>query len=103
MGVPEKHRPLAHAFIDGADIQQKVYIDGRTEWWDDSRPSWYEGIEYRVKPKAKVKKWRWVDGHPAGLIYAASNRNGDIYFTEAEAVKLGFLERIDATMIEVDE
>jgi hypothetical protein len=48
MNVPEKHREIAHAWVDGAKIQYETY--GR---WDDlygRNPTWGENNIYRIDP-----------------------------------------------------
>ena len=60
MKIPEKHRAVAHAFVDGADVQHRApegYAD--RVWYPAPRPGWFEDWEYRVAPK-KVKKWKWI-------------------------------------------
>ena len=109
--IPEKHRALAHAWVDGAEIEYRQPNCGiRTfrEWTTADVPAFAQSFEYRIKPKAKVKKWRWVAGHPGGTIYVVnvigrSNTDSMNFFSEAEALQLGYLQKVDATMIEVDE
>jgi hypothetical protein len=50
MAIPEKHRPTAHAFVDGAQIQWSEFDGG----WSDctGTPTWGEHLQYRVKPEA---------------------------------------------------
>jgi hypothetical protein len=52
MAIPEKHRPTAHAFVDGAQIQaRQVGQQNEYDWMDlTSDPTWNEDMEYRAKP-----------------------------------------------------
>jgi hypothetical protein len=48
MAIPEKHRAVAHEFVDGAQIQ---WQKGGGAWVDcTGTPAWLEECEYRVKP-----------------------------------------------------
>lgn len=46
--VPHKHAELIKAWADGAVIQQR-HLDS-SEWSDTTKPGWYGGTQYRVKP-----------------------------------------------------
>ena len=46
MHIPEKHRELAHAEIDGAVIQAK----GPDEWIPKTWTEWLDDDEYRIDP-----------------------------------------------------
>lgn len=99
MVIPEKHRATLHAFIDGAELQIKgAHSDQWFKFCGSEIPYLCESAELRIKPKPKVKKWRWVKGHPCGHIYVA-----DGFLTEKEAYDNICLEKIEASMIEVDE
>lgn len=52
-----KHYDVIIAYANGAEIQ---YLIVDEVWKDTKNPLFYEDVEYRVKPKPKVKKWRWV-------------------------------------------
>lgn len=56
--MKQKHAELIHAWADGAKIQT---LDSDT-WVDVPRPSWGEGITYRIKPEEKktVVKYLWA-------------------------------------------
>ena len=47
--MKHKHAELIHAWADGARIQT---LDSDT-WVDVPRPSWGDGITYRIKPEPK--------------------------------------------------
>ena len=51
---PHKHAEVIKAWADGAEIQSRISNSG---WVDCSTPHWYEGSEYRVKPKDVIKKY----------------------------------------------
>lgn len=56
--MKHKHAELIHAWADGARIQT---LDSDT-WVDVPRPSWGDGITYRIKPEEKksVVKYLWA-------------------------------------------
>lgn len=56
MNVPEKHRAVAHAWLDGAEVEHYNKVLG--EWILNKNPRWYSGREYRVKagPRKKAEK-----------------------------------------------
>lgn len=87
MNVPEKHRAVAHAWVDGAEVE--TLCDG--EWMTNHSPAWVRGCEYRIKPKPKVKKWRY---------WYTSTMD---YYTEEDARVALFGPKVDGSMIEVDE
>lgn len=76
--VPEKHRAVAHAWVDGADIQFRDSV-GITEWTDHTwgSPLWHIDLDYRVKPKTVIKykmvykteydEWVLTDGYYASV------------------------------------
>ena len=47
MKTPHKHADLIKAWADGAEIEMRL-SNGK---WGEAKPSWDEGIEYRVKPE----------------------------------------------------
>lgn len=93
--IPEKHREVAHAWVDGAVIE--VSPKGKNNWWVVNDPEFHEGQDYRVRPKPKVKKWRWVrESIYDGLAITQSHHS------EERAYHFGYLQKIDSTLIEVD-
>lgn len=54
MNTPHKHAEVIKKWADGAKIQYKP--TGTFEWDDIDKPSWFENVQYRVKPN-KVKGW----------------------------------------------
>lgn len=56
--MKQKHAELIKAWADGAQIQT---LDS-DKWIDVDRPSWGEGITYRIKPEEKkpVVRWLWA-------------------------------------------
>ena len=90
MNVPEKHRAIAHAWVDGAEIEYRG--EGCFSDWDQcTLPAWSASFEYRIKPKPKVKKWRYW--------YSSTAE----YYTEEDARAACFGPKVDGSMIEVDE
>lgn len=97
MNVPEKHRAVAKAWVDGAQIETLI---GLGEWVPWPHPHWRDDLHYRIKPKAKVKKWRWVyrDERTGCLEITGSHVSED----RAKGAPY-LIQKIDSTMIEVDE
>ena len=108
-----KEHPLAHilrAIADGVPVQYRNCGIIRPEWHDLQTYDLFwltphrEGIEYRIKPKPKVKKWRWVVGYCNGsktMIVTGE------HFATAEEFNskhrgLVAVQKVDSTMIEVD-
>lgn len=58
MNTPHVHAALIKAWADGAYIQYLSAFDGT--WQDTIRPDWRADLQYRIKPKPQVKKYRWV-------------------------------------------
>lgn len=56
--MKNKHAELIHAWADGATIQT---LDS-DKWIDVYRPSWGDGITYRIKPEEKkpVVRYLWA-------------------------------------------
>jgi hypothetical protein len=48
MSTPHKWSKEIHAWADGAEIQ--YYEPMGNQWLPAEMPSWYEHIEYRIKP-----------------------------------------------------
>lgn len=51
-----KHAELIKAWADGAEIE--VYTQGG--WENEPRPTWNTNLQYRLKPKGKVVRWKWA-------------------------------------------
>ena len=54
--IPEKHRAVAHAWVDGATIET-LGIDNI--WRVHPYPSFNDKAQYRIK-REMVKKYRWL-------------------------------------------
>ncbi|MDA3877410.1 MAG: hypothetical protein PF483_10010 [Halothiobacillus sp.] len=113
MHIPEKHRELAHAEIDGALIQAKV----PDEWIPKTWAEWLDDDEYRIDPTGAAKmskkatdrmsdnlrKWgywnRWVT--EAGKFGNSSLSNiMQMMQTGIMSHGTGFMDRSSATMME---
>lgn len=72
MNVPEKHRELAHAWVDGAKVQNRRSY-GSEKWLDvaaEAKVRWSQGFDYRIKP-TKIKRWQWLVKTPDGPVVTA--------------------------------
>lgn len=81
---------------DSANIEQRMVTPEGSCWHPFT--GWHECYIYRIKPKAKVKKWRWVYQKDGGWLGVTSN-----YYHDGDNSDLHFIQRIDSTMIEVNE
>lgn len=96
---------ILRAIADGKAVQGKW--DGDDDWWDyePDVDSFYvrDGLSWRIKPKPKVKKWRWIykdkDGKlNVGNMYYKNSDDFNKCYTSLVAV-----EPVQSTMIEVEE
>ena len=71
MNVPEKHKAVAHAWADGAEVECKTPIT--STWQGDSFPDWIEQNEYRIKPTKPSIDWSHVS--PA-YTHMATDKDG---------------------------
>ena len=101
--TPHKHAELIKKWADGAIIQLKQ-ING--EWVDTTHndPSWCNEFEYRIKPNL-VKKWKWVYENPEGnMIVTCLHYSSSEEFNNLNPYNKGkILQKVDSTMIEVEE
>ena len=103
--TPHKHAELIKLWADtGCQIQYK-YSDCET-WHDcnNNRPYWELDNEYRVKPTL-VKKWKWVYETPEGnMIVTCLHYSSPEEFNNLNPYNKGkILQKVDSTMIEVEE
>ena len=98
---PHVHADCIKAWADGATIE--FFNSALGEWRIAPSPRWVAHTKYRVKPKEKVKKWKYV------IRYDRTNRlevSGNYYSSGDEANdKLYYytaVEKIEATMKEFD-
>jgi len=101
---PHKHAELIKLWADGAIIQYKGI---NSEVWsdcDNNSPSWHESVNYRVKPTL-VKKWKWVYESPEGnMIVTCLHYSSSEEFNNLNPYNKGkILQKVDSTMIEVEE
>lgn len=102
---PHKHAELIKKWADtGCQIQYNVHA--LAIWIDCVRnnPSWEPDIEYRVKPTL-VKKWKWVYESPEGnMIVTCLHYSSSEEFNNLNPYNKGkILQKVDSTMIEVEE
>ena len=60
MNVPEKHRAVAHAWVDGAEVEYKACSS--VIWYVTNTPYWCEQHEYRIHLTKPSLNWSHV--HP---------------------------------------
>lgn len=83
MNVPEKHRAIAHAWVDGARVEgrnPKATYRVLTEWDICGHPAWEADWEYRIKLTKPSINWEHVAPEYVAL---ATDSDGNSYlFTE---------------------
>lgn len=73
---PHKHAEIIKAWADGAEIQSKI---PGGDWSDCSAPRWYEGSEYRIKPKPKPDFYDYYNvSSKIGIVYYGKNTAHDL-------------------------
>lgn len=82
MKVPEKHREIAHAWVDGAEIEYE--FDGR--WFPMLGFYFMDDVQYRVKPTPHSIDWSHVD---ARLIVLVGHPGGGVVLVTKKPEKLG--------------
>ncbi|HET8688103.1 MAG TPA: hypothetical protein VFM18_15825 [Methanosarcina sp.] len=104
-------REVLQALLDGKTVQAAARQIPHTEkYWYEINPEnnfsilHKSNVVYRIKPKPKVKKWRWVVLHSTDGRLAVSAT----YYASKEEYneKRGYwtaIQKIDSTMIEVEE
>lgn len=104
-----KH-PLAeilYAIADGKEVQQRTLSYGTSEWKKlDYHSAFSLGIpnvEYRIKPKEKVKKWKWVFEVHGELGVTEEHYTEEEFNNSANAYFAKLIQKIDATEQEFDE
>ena len=99
MNKPHKHAEVIKAWADGAVIQNRR--GALDSWLEVSDPRWLPYHEYRVKPKDKIKKYRYVYEKDGELLVSADRYPAGSLTIGAYARQA--IQRIDSTMIEVEE
>lgn len=109
MTTKHKHAKILRAIADGKPVQGRFINSSNTDWRDlDPNISFSifigDNVEYRIKPKPKVKKWRLVIVQPDGILSITKSHYSDYRDWES---KFGsgyeLLQKIDSTMIEVEK
>ncbi len=75
MKIPEKHRAVAKAWVDGAEIEGRS-IGGT--WASVVAPAWREDLEYRIKITKPSINWEHVS-HEYVALATDSDGNSFIY------------------------
>jgi len=83
MSIPEKHRAIAHAWVDGAKVEGrdlKATVPVLNEWRIIKFPAWHEDLEYRIAIDKPSINWEHVAPEYVAL---ATDTSGSSYlFTE---------------------
>lgn len=102
MTTKHKHYDLILAWAGGAKIQYatELYPD---KWEDIETPRWNEKVDYRIKPKPKVKKSRWVIESATHGMFVSARYYSDISDVQKAVPGRRAVIPIPETMIEVEE
>jgi hypothetical protein len=105
-----KYAEVLRAIAEGKPVQYKWDFD--SDWcdFDPINHKFHMGggrLTWRVKPKEKVRKWRWVAKNvkaDVDLVVTASHYKDEAEFYKTEYYKNYILVApVSSTMIEVDE
>lgn len=106
MTTPHKYAEILRAIADGIPVQAYHPLSPEKGWQDiDTNLSFSVflsgGVEYRIKPKPLIKKWRWVYQKDDGYLGLTAS----YYADQSEWVGPGglFVQKIESTMIEVEQ
>ncbi len=88
--VDDKYAELRILEIDAPDTKFQIKRSKEGIWKDCDIPSWYKGVEYRVKPKSKVeRRWRYAKDED-GYTITASSYVSDRYAKGARHLECGW-------------
>lgn len=74
MKTPHKHRDLIIAWANGAEIEVRANGDG--DWLSITSPTWYEAMEYRIKPEPKPDTTLYYNvTHQGGMVIAGTSKH----------------------------
>ena len=103
--TPHVHADILRAIAEGIPVQAYYHNSSENGWRDIDTNLPFSiflsgNVEYRIKPKPKVKKWRWVcEATDGGLNVSVNHYPGD-----ADLIySLKLIQKIDSTMIEVEQ
>ena len=104
-----KH-PLAeilYAIADGKEVQQRILSCGTPEWKKLDYHSAFSlglpNVEYRIKPKEKVKKWKWVFEEDGIMDITANHYSDSDEFYECFPSEVNLVQKIYSTEQEFDK
>lgn len=104
---PHPYADVLRAIADGIPVQARW---SNHDWFDFdiTRHTFHTfGLEWRIKPKPKVKKWRWVvtDYRNTRALSVSVNYYKDLadFNTKNMHGVTVAVQQIDSTMIEVEE
>ena len=101
MNVPEKHRAVAHAWVDGAEVEYKTCLS--VIWHETNNPDWFEQHEYRIRLTKPSINWSHV--HPK-YTHMAMDSDGRTWLHPKEPistlVEWVVLDSSDVCVVKVD-
>ena len=83
MNVPEKHRKIAHAWVDGAEIE--YFHQFRERWEPKAHDHWSKRKQYRVKQTPHSIDWSHVAKHINAMVGFPS---GQVILMPKEPIKI---------------
>jgi len=93
MNVPEKHKAIAHAWVDGAKVEGRNLKGTCTtpeEWMFCVYPAWYKNWEYRIKPTKLTKpSINWEHVAPEYVALAMDENGRCVLYKSMPTVREG--------------
>lgn len=83
MKLPEKHREIAHAWVDGSEIEYFSKI--KEQWRLKTHDHWDADTQYRVKPTPHSIDWSHVAKHINAMVGFPS---GQVILMPKEPIKI---------------
>ncbi len=103
-----KYAEVLRAIADGKPVEFMYEgYDGVWYLYSPESDSFHlrDDIQWRVKPKEKVKKWRWAPQRPSGQLSLTALHYADAVefykFCDTHQ-EFDLVEKVSSTMIEVD-
>lgn len=98
--MKHKHYDVIVAWAGGKKVQFKNIYSGWVDWNHDTGPNFLESVDWRIKPKEKVVRWKWAYQNGNNRWYESSDFLSDL--EAANEFKYEF-KKLEYTRTEFDE